>query len=495
MKRKHWILSGTLVLAAVAVYFLVTGAGDDEDVSPAEVRRVVSVGRGDLELTVSADGVVQPINRVEVKSKASGQIEQLNFEEGQLVEKGDLLIALDQRTTLNEYEQAGADLEVAEANLMQQQNNFKRTQGLFEKKLISEQERDQAYVEYVRAKANLVKAEAFLSSADERLRDTRIRAPISGIVLTKDVEIGQIISSGVTNVGGGTLLATVADMNEVYVETSVDEVDIGNVSVGQDAQVVADAYPEETFSGEVMRIAPLGLTQQNVTVFTVVIQVTNRDGKLKAGMSASVDIGVFRRTQVVLVPNEALKDPRSEQGRSLLALLAGPPDSSVSTAGGDSDQVGRRRSPQEMGGIRERFAAMSPEERKQAKEQFRQRFQQRLQDLPSEERERIMEMRRRREEGGGPGSGDRMQRERQVETRGRSKRRVVMVREGDGFVPRMIIIGVSNFDHAEVIDGLEEGDELLIATVSRALISAEQFNERLRSRVSGMGGIGGGRRR
>ena len=138
---------------------------------------------------------------------------------------------------------------------------------------------------------------------------------------------------------------------------------------------------------------------------------------------------------------------------------------------------------------------MSPEERKQAQEQFRQRFQQRLQDLPPEERERIMEMRRRREEGGGPGSGDRTQRERQVETRGRSKRRVVMVREGDGFVPRMIIIGASNFDYAEVIDGLEEGDELLIATVSRALISAEQFNERLRSRVSGMGGIGGGRRR
>ncbi|MGB6648253.1 MAG: efflux RND transporter periplasmic adaptor subunit, partial [Bacteroidota bacterium] len=378
MKRKHWILGGILVLAAVAVYFLVTGVGDDEDVSLAEVRRVVSVGRGDLELTVSADGVIQPINRVEVKSKASGQIEQLNFEEGQLVKKGDLLIALDQRTTLNDYEQAKADLEVAEANLTQQENNFQRTQDLGEKKLISEQERDQALVEYVRAKANLVKAEAFLSSADERLRDTRIRAPISGIVLTKDVEIGQIISSGVTNVGGGTLLATIADMHKVYVETSVDEVDIGNVSVAQDAQVVADAYPEETFSGEVVRIAPLGLMQQNVTVFTVVIQVTNRGGKLKAGMSASVDIEVFRRTQVVLVPNEALKDPRSEQGRSLLALLAGPKDSSASTGGGDSGRVGRRRSLQEMDGMRERFASMSPEERQEAQEQFRQRFQQRL---------------------------------------------------------------------------------------------------------------------
>jgi HlyD family secretion protein len=490
MKRKPLILAGTLVLAAVAVYLFVTGAGDDEDVSPAEIRRVVSVARGDLELTVSADGVVQPINRVEVKSKASGQIEQLNFEEGQVVEKGDLLIALDQRTTLNDYEQAKADLEVAEANLTQQQNNFKRTQELFEKKLISEQERDQAHVEYVRAKANLVKAEAFLSSADERLRDTRIRVPISGIVLTKDVEIGQIISSGVTNVGGGTLLATVADMNEVYVETSVDEVDIGNVSVGQDAQVVADAYPEEIFSGEVVRIAPLGLTQQNVTIFTVVIQVTNWGGKLKAGMSASVDIEVFRRTQVVLVPNEALKDPRSEQGRSLLALLAGAPDSSASTAGREKGRVGVRRSQQEMEDMRERYAAMSPEERKQAQQQFRQRFQERFQELPPEERERIMRMRRGGEEGGG-----RTQRERQVETRGRSKRRVVMVREGDGFVPRMIIIGVNNFDFAEVIDGLKEGDELLIATVSRALISAEQFNERLRSRVSGMGGIGGGRRR
>jgi HlyD family secretion protein len=488
MKKTYWIVALAGLVGLVALIFFMQGDGKDESLAAGQVTRVAAVDVGDLELTVSADGVVQPINKVEIKSKASGLIEELNFEEGEAVEEGDLLISLDQTTTRNDYEQAKAELEVAQASVQQQENNLHRSLELFEKKLLSEQDRDQAHVDHVRAQSTLVKAKAALSSADERLRDTRIRAPITGIILTKDVEMGQIIASGVSNVGGGTLLATVADMAEVYVEASVDEVDIGSVTVGQRVEVVADAYPEETFLGMVVRIAPLGLTQQNVTVFTVVIQVPNRGKKLKAGMSASVEIEVFRRRQVLRVPNEALKDPRSEQGRVLAALLSPQGDSMDSTRGNETK--GPRVSGAGMGGeeMRERFASASPEER----EKMRAEFRERMQNLSPEERQRLVEMRGRREGGGRLEEGSR--RTAQVQAEKRIKRRIVLVREGEDYVPRFVTVGVSNFDYTEVIAGLEESDQVLITTVSRAILSIQEFNERLRSRT-GMGGMGGRRPR
>ena len=318
--KKMFILAGIIVLAgAVLGYYFLGSSEPSEAIPTGQVTRVVKVERGDLNLTVSANGVVQPINKVEIKSKASGQIEELNFVEGQYVSKGTLLIALDQKTTRNDYEQAKADLALAEANAVQAGNNFNRAAELFEKGLISVLERDQSNVDNIRTKTQLIKAQAALATADERLRDTRIVSPISGVILTKNVEIGQIIASGVSNVGGGTLLASIADMDEVHVETNVDEVDIGKVRVGQSAKVVADAYPEDAFNGEVVRISPLGKTQQNVTTFNVIILVKNTNNKLKAGMSTSVDVEIFRRQNVILVPNEAMKDPKSEQGKALLA--------------------------------------------------------------------------------------------------------------------------------------------------------------------------------
>jgi len=479
---KPVVIAGGVVLAlGVGAVLVFRGEKSQEPANSATVERVATVTRGDLDMTVSADGVVEPINSVEIRSKASGEIKELTFEEGDAVKKGDLLIALDQTTTRNDYEQAKADLELAEANEKQQENNHRRSQELFDKKLLSEQELDAAYVELVRARSGVIKARAALSSADERLRDTRIRAPIAGIILTKNVEIGQIISSAVSNVSGGTLLATLADMNKVYVTTSVDEVDIGHVAVGQRATVVADAYPDEQFSGEVVRIAPLGKTEQTITTFSVIILVQNRRGLLKAGMSASVDIEVFKKEQILLVPSEAVKDPRSEQGRALLALMQ--QDSSSGGAASDSGAPGSLGQ-----GMRERMQNASPEER----EAMRQRFQERLAQMSPEERQRVMEMRQRWGGGGNPGpEGSRGS---QVPLDMRARRRLVMVREGDKFVPRFIQVGVSNFDSAEVLQGLKEGDEVLTSTISRAMLSAQEFNERLRSRSSIGPASSGGRR-
>lgn len=498
-----YIAIGVAALGALGYYFL--GNNTKVEALPTgQVVRVVKVVRGDLNLSVSANGVVQPINKVEIKSKASGQILELNFVEGQSVKKGELLIALDQTLTKNDYDQAKADLALAEASLAQSENNYKRAQGLFEKKLISPQELDQSKVDYVKAQSQLVKAKAALSSAEDRLRDTRIVAPISGVILTKNVDPGQIIASGVSNVGGGTILATVADMDEVNVETNVDEVDIGKVKVGQQAKVVADAFPDDSFSGEVVRIAPLGKTQSNVTTFNVIILVKNIGGKLKAGMSTSVEIEIFRRQQVLLVPNEALKDPHSEAGKTLLASVqqngeaekkgVAKTDSTKKESAGDAN--GEKM---DFRAMREKMQNAPPEERQKLQAQLRQQFQERLAKMSPEERQNFFSRTQQRNGGGFSmfgGGGDaggamRQRRESQVGNENEVKQRVIVLKEGEQLLPKLIKVGASNFDYSEVIDGLAEGDSIQITTISRAKIAAEQMNDRMRSMQS-MGGLSGG---
>lgn len=471
MKRIILIAAAAVVFVGTA-YFVWGGSEESSDAPVGQFTRIERVTRGDLNLVVSANGVVQPINRVEVKSKASGQIEEISIIEGMVVEKGFLLLKLDQRTTRNDHEQAKADLAVAEANLRQAENNFGRNKELFTKGLLSEQERDASNLEYVRAQAQLVKAKASLASAEERLADTRIVAPISGTILTKNVELGQIIASGVSNVGGGTTIASIADMQEVYVETSVDEVDIGKVGVGQRATVIADAYPDDRFSGQVERIAPLGKTQQNVTTFNVVILVRNLGGKLKAGMSASVDIEVFNQRGVLLISNEALKDPRSEQGRQIMeaASLTIPVDSTQPSGSPDAGSA-------PSGGMRERLGNMSEEQR--------QAFRQRMMNMSPEERQQMFQ----RFGGGGGGEGGGFMRRRPATApENEVKWRLVSVRQDGTFKPKLIKVGASNFDQSVVLEGVNEGDEIEIVTISRAKIAQEQFNERMRS----MNSFGGG---
>ena len=484
---RKFVIIGVIGIVLVGVGYILLKPGEaqtDQGTNGGQVVRFEKVTRGDLNLTVSADGVVQPINKVEIKSKASGQIVELNFEEGTEVQKGELLIALDPRTAKNDHEQAKADLATAEANAQQSENNLRRSKELFDKKLVSEQEIDQANVDYVRTKAQVVKANAALSTTDERLRDTRIGAPISGVILTKNVELGVIISSGVSNVGGGTILASIADMKTVHVETNVDEVDIGKVQVGQPAKVVADSYPDDTFDGEVVRIAPLGETQQSVTTFKVVVLVRNLGGKLKAGMSTSVDIEVINKQNVLLIPNDAHKDPRSEEGRAMLAMLqqkdsSGAPRSDSSGAAASNAEMPQPGTPE----FRERMQNMSEAERGQMRQQMMERFQR----MSPEEQARL----RAQFGGGGGGTGQRS-RGSQVSQQEQIRRRVVMVKDGEDFVPRTIRVGRNNFDFAEVVSGLDEGDELLVTTFSRALLANKEWNDRIRSRSS-MGGMSGRR--
>ncbi len=309
MKRRPWLITVSLTLTIVCVGIGIMWTRGDTIASDEQPRyKAYPLRRGTLTTVVSADGVVRPIYRVEIKSKASGRVEELPVEAGQSVSRGQLICRLDQTDVKADLDQAQADLEIAQAEIKQAQNTEERRRQLLEKNLISQEEYDQVALTLAQAKGKLVRALTSLERSRIRFAETLVPAPIDGVVLQKYVEIGQIIASGISNVGGGTKIADIADMRQVYVEAGIDEIDVGKISVGQIATIVADAYPSSTFTGTIVRVAPEARVLQNVTLFDIVIKVENIDGLLKSGMNVNAEVTVARAEDAVLIPMLALRE-------------------------------------------------------------------------------------------------------------------------------------------------------------------------------------------
>ncbi len=194
--------------------------------------------------------------------------------------------------------------------------------SFFAENLVSEEERDQIELNLAVAKGKLIQTKTILERAEERLRESIVRSPIDGIILQKYVEQGQIIASGVSNVSGGTPIVDVADMARVYIEAGIDEIDIGRIKAGQAGMVVAEAYPKMTFTGKIVRIAPEARVEQNVTLFDIVLEVDNPDGRLKSGMNTTLEVTLERKPDVVLVPTMMLL-PTKEKNKWLVQVKAG----------------------------------------------------------------------------------------------------------------------------------------------------------------------------
>jgi HlyD family secretion protein len=307
-------LTGTLAAVAVAAIAIAAvqqrrGEAPEDGEAEPSYREVTAV-RGAFRLAVSANGLVRPIDRIELKSKASGEVTELPIEVGDLVAKGALIAKLDQVDERTALKQARADLDIARAELELAEKNFERRAQLLTSDVISREAQDQTELELAVARSKRVQATTALERARERMEDTVITAPVGGIILQKYVEGGQIIASGVSNVGGGTPIADIADMSDVHIEAGVDEIDIGKISVGQEATVRAEAYPEQIYTGQVVRIAPEARVDQNVTLFDVVVEVANTDGNLKSGMNATVEIVIVDRPDVLTIPVSALQGSR-----------------------------------------------------------------------------------------------------------------------------------------------------------------------------------------
>lgn len=310
MKVRRWHIVGLaiIIVAVVSGYIYRNGQSKESSEGTPEFKEF-AVTRGTFHAKVSATGVVKPIDRVEIKSKASGRIVEMPVVEGDYVQEAALICRLDQTEVKAEVDQAQADQDIAEAELKQAENTYARRKQLFEKGLISQEEFDQTDLVLAQAKGRMVRVRTSLDQARVRLSETIVQAPIDGVILQKYVEKGQIIASGISNVGGGTPIADIADMRFVHVEAGIDEIDIGKIRVGQPAVVVADAYPQLTFQGKIIRIAPEAKVEQNVTLFDVVVLVENAAGGLKSGMNATVEITIAREDDVVLAPTMALQVP------------------------------------------------------------------------------------------------------------------------------------------------------------------------------------------
>ena len=286
---------------------LIFGCGGGKDEEEFKFYALKEAASQQLELTVEASGTVEAISSIEIKSKASGQILFLGAEIGDYVEEGVVLARIDQRTPTNTLAQANADLEVAKVRLSNAKNQFERSKRLHNEGNISDKSFEDAQESFSSARAQLVRAEVFLENARIALDDTSVRSPIAGTVISRPAEVGQVITSPTSAVGGGTLLMEMADLDNVRVRALIDEIDIGKISIGQEVTLKVSAYRDKKFVGVVSKIEPMSRVDQNVTTFPVLIDIENKDNLLLIGMNTDVEIEILNEKVELALPAGSLR--------------------------------------------------------------------------------------------------------------------------------------------------------------------------------------------
>lgn len=385
------------------------------------------VRRGTLSVSVSAAGTIVPKRQIEVKSKANGTILKMHVRDGDWVKKGQLLVELDKTDEETKVRQAESDLGAAQARVAQAlikaenaQRAYEQSRSLREDGYVSQEDLLKAASDFKLAEADLYIAKASLNNAQENVRDaklryadTEIRSPITGLVLEKLVEEGQLIASGISATTGGTPLLTIGDMSTVVSSAQIDEVDIGKVSVGQPVTVQVDAYGERKFSGTLSHISPKGEDQSNVTVFNIEIDIHDpHKDLLKPGMTNTAEIVVVQEDNVLLVPASAIRRKADQEGRRM-----------------------------------RRIATPSTEEKHQGTK-----------------------------ETSHPKTPDVW----------------VFVKKGDGLVRQPVKVGVTDYEHTQILEGLNEGDLVLLPQQQEEKGSGRERNpDQGRNTMRAMRGMGG----
>ncbi|HKI25868.1 MAG TPA: efflux RND transporter periplasmic adaptor subunit [Candidatus Sulfotelmatobacter sp.] len=373
-KRRRLIIWGSVglvfVLLIAAGVIAAKSAGTKIDPT-----KLATVDKGDLAKSVVATGKVTPITKVEVKSKASGIVKKLYVDYGDRVKQGQLLAQLDKIEIQAQVDQSRAALEAAQANLSSAQADYERAKvdaegpdvpplkraydraiGMAKDGVVSASALDDAEKNYTMAvnKQNVAKAQvtvlkakiaqaqaqmaqdqANLKQLEEQLSYTDILSPIEGIVLSRDVEMGDAVSSILVLGSTATLVMTLGDTSEVYVKGKVDESDIGKVYLGQRARIKVESFKDKTFEGKVTKISPMGVEKDNVTTFEVRVSIQNPGGELKAEMTANAEIILEEHKNVLQIPEGAIlydkekkasveiPNPKAKDGKEKIAVNIG----------------------------------------------------------------------------------------------------------------------------------------------------------------------------
>jgi HlyD family secretion protein len=336
-------LAVVLVLVSAGAFALMGSLRRTPTLDPS---KLASVERGDIARSVVATGKVQPKTKVEVKSKASGIVKKILVDYGQYVHEGDVLVELDKEELQARVREGRALLQAAQAAVESAEANLERNKvdaeapdlpflktamdravGMYREKLVSKaiaEDTEKAYhlalnkqssairnlavsrAEITRAQAQVAQAKAALEQGEENLRNSTIVSPMTGLVLSKDVEVGDAVSSILVMGSQATLVMTLGDVSEVYVLGKVDQADIGKVYLGQRSRIVVESYKDRKFDGDVTKISPLGVEKDNVTTFEVRVSIHNPGGVLKANMSANAEIILEEKHGVLIVPESSI---------------------------------------------------------------------------------------------------------------------------------------------------------------------------------------------
>jgi len=372
-RRRRIILSSIAVLILVGGgYGVYAALRPNHEIDPS---KLAAVERGDLARVVVATGKIQPLSKIEVKSKASGIVKKLYVDYGDHVKQGDILAELDKvqleasvRASQANYQAAqaardsaiaalernkvdaeGPDVPYLKLSMERAQQMFK--DGVMSKSLVEDSEKNYqlalnkqvsaqrnlavSRAEIAKAEAEVAQAKAALDNAEEDLRNSTIVSPIDGLVLSRDVNVGDAVSSILVLGSQATLIMTMGDISEVYVQGKVDEADIGKVYLNQPARIVVESFKDKKFTGKVTKISPMGKEKDNVTTFAVRVSISNPTLELKANMSANAEILLEEKKNVLMVPESSLiydkdrsasvelPDPKAENGRKKVSVKLG----------------------------------------------------------------------------------------------------------------------------------------------------------------------------
>jgi len=372
-KKKRLIIISVVAVAVVALVVVAVAA--TRGGTKIDPTKLAKVEKGDLAKSVVATGKVTPITKVEIKSKASGIVKKLYVDAGDKVKKDQVLAELDRDEIQAQVNSARAQLLSAQANqkaaeadmkraevdsegvdIPTLQRAYERAQEMAKSGVVSTSARDDAQRAYVlavnkrdvaraqlvvnkakvaQAQADVQKSDATLKQLEEQLSYTTILSPIDGVVLSRDVEMGDAVSSILVLGSAATLVMTIGDTSEVYVKGKVDESDIGKVYLGQPARIRVETFKDKTFTGHVTKISPMGAEKDNVTTFEVRVSINNPGGELKAEMTANAEIILDEHKNVLMIPEGAIlydkdkkastevPDPKAKDGKRKVALNIG----------------------------------------------------------------------------------------------------------------------------------------------------------------------------
>ncbi|MBI4874305.1 MAG: efflux RND transporter periplasmic adaptor subunit [Acidobacteria bacterium] len=372
-KRRRWIWALVVMLLLAGAGFGVRAALKPNNA--IEASKLVAVERGDIARSVVATGKIQPRSKVEVKSKASGIVKKLLVDYGEWVKQGQVLAELDKEELQARVREATATHMAAQAAEQASQAAHERNkseaeapdlpflksamdrarklhgEGLIAKNLLEDAER--AYqmalnkqmtalrsvavtrAEMARAAAQVAQAKAALDRSNEDLNNSTIVSPMDGLVLSRNVEVGDAVSSILVLGSQATLIMTLGDVGDVYVLGKVDQADIGKVYLGQRARIVVESFKDKKFEGQVTKISPLGVEKDNVTTFEVRVSIRNPGGELKANMSANAEVILEEKHNVLIIPENAViydrerktfaevPDATQEKGRRRVSIQTG----------------------------------------------------------------------------------------------------------------------------------------------------------------------------